>query len=78
MIELRRINFNTFDLFQGKGWDKHTRIRKGKAGVYVIGGYRLPKGMLRDLDHVLYPNFPVTPGMSLEQTVFNLSQINRD
>ena len=76
MIELRRISYNTFDLFQGTGWGKHSRIRKGRNGVYVIGGYRLPRGMLRDLDQVLYPNFPITMGMTLEETLNNLRAIH--
>lgn len=72
-MELRRVSYNTFDCFYGKGWDNHSRVRKSKAGTYVMSGNRLPKPELRALDNVLSPTLPITPGMSLEQTEFNLS-----
>ena len=76
-MELRRISYNTWDVFQGKGWNNHTRIRKGKAGVYRMLGAHMPRQLLKELDSVLYPNFPITYGMTVDQTVNNLNIINR-
>lgn len=76
-MELRRISYNTWDLFQGNGWNNHTRIRKGKAGVYRMFGAHLQRQVLKELDAVLYPNFPITYGMTVEQTVANINLINR-
>jgi hypothetical protein len=76
-MELRRVSFNTWDLFQGNGWDNATRIRKGRNGTYVLVGQRLPRHMLRDLDAVLHPRFPITYGMSVEQTINNLNVLER-
>jgi len=77
MIELRRISFNTYDLFMGTGWQNHSRVRRAKHDTYVMSGSRLPKPLLRDLHHILHPSLPITPGMTLEQTLNNLSHINR-
>jgi hypothetical protein len=76
MFELRRISYNTWDLFQGKGWDTVSRIRRGKSGTFVMAGMRLSRPLLKELDATLYNNFPCTPGMSLEQTVNHLSHIS--
>ncbi len=76
-MELRKISYNTWDVFHGKGWNNHTRIRKGKAGVYRMFGMHMPRQALRELDAVLHPSFPINYGMSVEQTVRNLSHITR-
>lgn len=76
-MELRKISYNTWDCFHGNGWNNHTRIRKGKAGVYRMFGAPMPRHVLRELDSVLYPHFPITYGQTVEQTVNNLSHITR-
>lgn len=76
-IEMRRVSYNTYDLYFGIGWDNRVRIRQGRHGVYVMEGERLPKGLLRELDHTLFNYFPITPGMTLEETCHNLSHITR-
>lgn len=75
MIELRRISHNVYDVFAGKGWEWHSRIKRAKHDTFVMFGHRIPKQVLKDLHQVLHPNLPITPGMTLEQTLFNLNHI---
>lgn len=75
-MELRRISWNTYDLFTGNGWNNVSRIRQSRTGVYVMAGERLPKPLLKELNELLFNWFPITPGMSLEQTVHNLRNIS--
>ena len=38
---VKRVGFNTFDVFQGKQWGTWSRLRSGRNGVYVAQGERL-------------------------------------
>jgi hypothetical protein len=74
-MELRRLSWNTYDLFMGNGFENHSRIRQSKTGVYVMSGQHLPKHVLRELDNTLFNNFPITPGICLEETSRRLTHI---
>ena len=75
-MELRRIDHNTYDLFQGNGWYNWTRIRKSKSNTYGILGQRIPHALMRDLNEALYPGLPLSHGATLEETIFNLNAIS--
>jgi hypothetical protein len=70
-MEIRRIDFNTYDVFQGRQWDTHTRVRKGKHNTYVLLGEKLPKSLLKFLNDILAPNMPINYGQGLEITLNN-------
>jgi len=79
-MEARRLNNNTYDIFQGKqfsacgsGW---SRVRQGKHNTYVVAGEKVDHSTLRWLHSVLAPNMPITPGQSMEQMVHNNNAIN--
>lgn len=74
-MELRRIAHNVYDVFPDVGWNFHSRIKRAKHNTYVMFGFPIPKSVLKDLHEVLHPSLPITPGMSLERTLFNLSNI---
>jgi hypothetical protein len=76
MIELRRVSHNVYDVFAGTGWGWHSRVKRGKHDTFVMFGVRIPKHILKDLHQVLHPTLPITPGMTLEQTLSNLQHIN--
>lgn len=76
MLELRRVDHNTYDLFQGKGWNNWTRVRKGRSSTFGVAGQRIPHALMRDLDQVLHKQFPINYGQQLEETVRNLNSIN--
>lgn len=40
-IEARRVDKNTYDLFFGKQWSDHARVRQGRMGVYRISGMKV-------------------------------------
>ena len=64
-IEARRVDNNTFDLFFGKQWGDHARVRKGRMGVYRLSGIRVDHETLKQLDAILAPNMPITYGQDL-------------
>lgn len=74
-MEIRRVDHNTYDLFQGKGWDNFTRVRKGRSSTFGVLGQRVPHAMLKDLDSILHPHFPINYGQTLGQTLDNLAAI---
>lgn len=75
MLELRRVDHNTFDLFQGKGWNNWTRVRKGRSSTFGVAGQRIPHGLMRELDGVLHKFFPINYGQDLAVTVHNLQAL---
>lgn len=74
-MEIRRVDHNTYDLFQGKGWDNFTRIRKGRSSTFGVLGQRVPHAMLKDLHDILHPQFPINYGQTLGETLDNLAAI---
>lgn len=72
-MELRRIDNNTYDLFQGAGWDSHTRVRRLRDKVVVLGGNRLSKEMMQELFEVLHPTMPITYGQPLPEMLHNFN-----
>ncbi len=74
-MEIRRIDNNTYDVFQGNGWDNWTRVRKGRSSTYGVAGQRVNHALLKDLHSVLHPRFPINYGAQLEQTVHNLNSM---
>lgn len=72
-IEARRVDKNTYDLFFGKQWSDHARVRQGKFGVYRVSGMKVDHETLKALDHILAPNMPITYGQDLE-TMFRNNQ----
>lgn len=65
-MDVRRIDHNTFDVFTGKGWDNHTRIRVGRSSTYRIGGNHLPNQEFKGISELLAANMPITYGQSQE------------
>jgi hypothetical protein len=50
---IRRLDRNHFDVFLGNGWDNWTRVRRHHWGVAVVGGKRLPRETIRELNERL-------------------------
>jgi hypothetical protein len=75
MMEIRRVDNNTYDVFQGRQWGTHTRVRKGRTNTYVLLGEKLPKGLLKFLHDILAPNMPVNYGQGLEVTLNNCATL---
>ena len=70
-MEVRRVDGNTFDVFQGKQWGTWTRVRKGRSSAYRIAGERLSHAQLHELDSLLHPTMPIVYGQPQEQTLAN-------
>jgi hypothetical protein len=75
LMEIRRVEKNVFDVFQGSGWHNWTRIKNTRGNTFVLAGSRLPRPMLRELHEILFPYFPINYGQSVEETVRNLGII---
>ena len=74
-MEIRRIDNNTYDVFSGTQWDKWSRVRQNRNGVYVVAGERLPHPELKELHSVLAPNMPINYGQRLETTLHNCAVV---
>ena len=74
--EVRRVDRFTYDLFVGKGWDNHVRIRQGRSSTYRLSGNRISKPDLHDWHEVLAPNMPINYGQTVEELLFNINAIN--
>lgn len=70
-MEIRRVDHNTYDVFQGRQWGTWTRVRKGRNNTYALGGEKLPKALLKFLHDILAPNMPINYGQNLETTLHN-------
>lgn len=75
-MEARRIDNNTYDMFYGKGWDNHVRVRQGRSSTYRVAGGRITHGELKELDNILAPNMPITYGQTIPQMLHNINAIN--
>jgi len=71
MYTIRRIDNNTYDVFTGKQWGTHTRVRQGRSSTFVLAGERLPYNFLKHLHGVLAPNMPINYNQPHEQTLTN-------
>ena len=74
--EVRRLDNWTYDVFRGKGWDDHVRIRQGRSSTYRLSGSRISKPDLHELHDVLAPNMPTNYGQSVDQLLSNINAIN--
>ncbi len=74
-MELRRIDNHTYDVFEGKGWDNHVRVRKGRSSTYRVSGGRIARPTLHWLDDVLAPNMPITYGQTVHSMLSNINGI---
>jgi hypothetical protein len=50
---IKKLQPHVFDVFLGKGFNNWTRVRKGHWGVSVVAGQRLPKSIMKDIEHAL-------------------------
>lgn len=57
--EIRRVDARTYDVFTGKQWDEHIRVRQGRSSTFVQSGKPLSHGFLKHLHGVLAPNMPI-------------------
>jgi hypothetical protein len=64
VMEIRKLGYNTFDIFMFTGWDSWSRVRVGKHGAYVNGGNKLSKGTLKDLTELLHKGFNPKHGVN--------------
>lgn len=74
-MEIRRISPFVYDVFTGKQWGTHSRVRQTRQGVYVMSGERLPHRVLKALADILAPNMPVNYGQTLDVTVQNCQML---
>jgi hypothetical protein len=74
-MEIRRVEKNVFDIFQGKGWDRWSRVKNARGNAFVVAGQRLPRHQLRELHDILFPYFPINYGQTVDHTVRNLGII---
>jgi hypothetical protein len=70
-LEARRIDKNTYDIFQGKGWDNWVRVRQGHNGTYRVMGEKVDHSTLKELDTILAPNMPITYGQDMHTMLRN-------
>ena len=76
MLEARRIDNNTYDIFIGKQWGDWVRVRKGRSSTYRLAGMRVPHDLLKWLHTVLAPNMPINYGQDIETMLHNINAIN--
>jgi hypothetical protein len=74
MYAIRRIDRNTYDVFVGKQWGTHSRIRQGRSSTFVLAGEKLPYGFLKHLHNTLAFNMPINYGQPHETTLVNCHQ----
>lgn len=83
-IEARRVDRNTFDIFIGKQWSSHIRVRCNKQGLYRVSGMRLGSvvqednqtekvdhNFLKRLNNIVAPNMPITYGQDMDTMYHN-------
>jgi hypothetical protein len=74
MYEIRRVDYNTYDVFTGNQWGSHSRVRQGRSSAYVMHGERLPYGFLKHLHANLASNMPINYNQPHETTLINCHQ----
>jgi hypothetical protein len=52
-MHVRKIHSNVFDVFLGTGWSNWTRVKKTHYGLSVVGGYRLPRSLMKEVETTL-------------------------
>jgi hypothetical protein len=50
---IKKLHANVFDVFIGVGFNNWTRVRRGHWGVSVIAGNRVPRSVMREIEHSL-------------------------
>lgn len=45
-MQIRKVDHNVFDIFQGKGFDEWSRVRRYHWGYKVVNGLRLDREQL--------------------------------
>lgn len=48
---IKKLHNNVYDCFLGNGFNNWTRVRRTHYGVSVVGGNRVPRSVLRDIEH---------------------------
>lgn len=78
MLEIRRVDHRTYDVFFGNQWDDWARVRQGKHNTYVIAGnVKVGHHDLKDLHHILAPNMPINYGQRPEDTIRNCQVLSQ-
>ena len=50
---IKRLHPNVYDVFVGNGWDNWTRVKRTHYGVSVVGGKRVPRSVLKEIQGAL-------------------------
>jgi hypothetical protein len=75
IIEARRIDNNTYDLFLGNQWSDWIRVRQGRSSVYRLAGIRVEHSLLKWLHTVLASDMPITYGQDMNTMLINNNAI---
>jgi hypothetical protein len=75
LIEARRIDNNTYDLFLGTQWGDWVRVRQGRSSTYRLAGMRVGHDLLRWLHGVLARDMPITYGQDINTMICNNNAI---
>ena len=74
-IEIRRVDRNTFDIFQGTQWGTWTRVRTNRHSTYRVSGEQLGHPELKALHEVLHPNMPINYNQTPAETLRNCQNL---
>lgn len=77
-MEARRVARNVYDIFFGKQWVDHVRVRQTQHGTHRISGMKIPHSTLKDIDDILAPNMPITYGQTMQEMLVNNKIINEN
>lgn len=66
---IRRIDASTYDVFTGKQWGSHSRVKAGRSSAFVVSGERLPYAFMKHLHEILHPSMPINYGQDHELTL---------
>ena len=75
MTTVRRVNFNTFDVFFGTQWDQWARVKVGRSSIQQMAGDKMSFPVLKSLRPLLHPLMPINYGQSQETTLTNCKAI---
>ena len=48
-FQWKHLHGNTFDVWVGNGWDNWSRIKVGRDYSSVVGGFRIPSGLMKEI-----------------------------
>lgn len=65
-MEIRKVGYNTFDVFMFKGWDNWSRVRVGRQGAYVAKGNKVSRSTLKELGDLLQKGFNPKHGVNYQ------------